>query len=201
MANSYGLPRCRERRQTQCAGEIFHELIVNTTLDGALSGAGVFNLDGVLVGFVANCDNGYHIVSVADIEPMLKAFETPERKIESSFGFHIAELNADTKNLFRTDSGLFVTEVRIEGPAGQAGLQAGGSGSRQRRDNLLCAGKTFGMPSDPAMPVRGPSRLCATAGNSPSRCPLSLRRNKQEGPPRRWECACFRRLMLQRFFT
>lgn len=112
-------------RQTICGDEKYSELIVNARLDSALSGAGAFDLDGVLVGIVANCDGTYHLVSVASVPSLLQNFATSERKIEFSYGFHAAELNTDAKRLFSVHSGLFVTEVRQGDAADQLGLKAG----------------------------------------------------------------------------
>ncbi|MEO8126930.1 MAG: hypothetical protein ABI822_07545, partial [Bryobacteraceae bacterium] len=98
-------------RQTTCAGETYRELTVNARLDSALSGAGAFDLDGLLVGLVANCDGSYHLISAASIPTLLTTFETAEKKIETTYGFHVGDLSAAAKSFFSVDAGLFVAEV------------------------------------------------------------------------------------------
>lgn len=112
-------------RQTRCSGETFRELVVNARVGKELSGAGAFDLDGVLVGFVANCDGAYHLVSISDISSLLQAFQKPARKIESVYGLVVEKMNAVSKPMFPNNSGLFVTEVKIGEPADRTGLKAG----------------------------------------------------------------------------
>ena len=112
-------------RQSTCSGGDYNELVVNVPLDAALSGAGAFDLDGILHGIVAPCDGTFHLISVASIARLLQTFSTPERQIRTTYGFAASELDSAAKRLFATESGLFVTEVAQDGAAQEAGLKAG----------------------------------------------------------------------------
>jgi len=112
-------------RQSTCADAGYNELLLNVPLDGSLSGAGAFDLDGILRGIVAPCNGTFHLVSVASVARLLQAFNTPERQIRAAYGFLPSELDSAARRLFATDSGLFVAEVAQDGAAQQAGLKAG----------------------------------------------------------------------------
>jgi hypothetical protein len=112
-------------RQSTCSGGSYNELVVNARLDGALSGAGAFDLDGALHGIVAPCNGAFHLISVGSVSRLLESFNTVERQIRSTYGFAAGELSDDAKRLFAAESGLFVTEVARGEAADQAGLEAG----------------------------------------------------------------------------
>ena len=112
-------------RQSTCSGGGYDELIVNAPLADGLSGAGAFDLDGTLHGIVAPCDGAFRLISVTSVSRLLRTFNSPERKMRSTYGFAAGELDAAAKRLFKADSGLFVTET-VQGEAAEnAGLKPG----------------------------------------------------------------------------
>ncbi len=112
-------------RQTTCAGKAFRELVVNARPNDALLGAGVFDLDGALVGVVANCSGSYHLISAASIPDLIRSFESDSRKTASAYGFEVEDLGDLSKRFFALPEGVFVTELLIGAAAAEAGLQAG----------------------------------------------------------------------------
>ena len=112
-------------KRSTCEGEGFTELISNARIDRGFSGAGVFDLDCQLVGIVAPCGADLPVISVASVQPLLKAFHTPERRIRAAYGFEVEELDADGRRFFSVDAGLLVTELERGGLAERAGLKAG----------------------------------------------------------------------------
>jgi serine protease Do len=112
-------------RQSTCSGGDYNELVVNVPLDAAWSGAGAFDLDGILHGIVAPCEGTFHLISVASIARLLQTFSTPERQISAAYGFAASELDSAAKRLLAAESGLFVTEVTQGGAAQEAGLKPG----------------------------------------------------------------------------
>jgi hypothetical protein len=98
-------------RESTCSGGGYNELILNTPLADGLAGAGAFDLDGTLHGIVTPCDGTFRLISVASVSRLLRTFNTPERKMKSTYGFAASQLNTAAKRFFATESGLFVTEV------------------------------------------------------------------------------------------
>ncbi len=109
-------------KQSVCAGEPFRELIVNTRLGPAMSGAGVFDLDGALLGVVANCGNSddYRLVSNESVPSLLGAFARAAKRLEATCGLRIEALTPDSKRALAIEQGMLVTEVADDGPADQA---------------------------------------------------------------------------------
>ena len=136
-------------RQSTCSGVVYEELVVNAPLDGGLSGAGAFDLDGTLHGIVAPCDGMFRLVSVTSVSEFLRTFNSPGAKIRSTYGFAGIELDNAAKGLFATESGIFVTEVVQDGAALKAGLKPGDlilSVARRPVENLLDLADTLAVP-------------------------------------------------------
>lgn len=112
-------------KPSKCNGETYRELIINARLGSAMSGAGVFDLDGALIGVVANCSSAYSPVSAESIPSLLKAFGGAGRRLEATYGFQVEQLNDSSKLVFAADRGLLVTEVRQGDAAAESGLQPG----------------------------------------------------------------------------
>ena len=111
--------------QGACDGEPYTELVTNTRLEANFLGAGVFDLDEILVGVVGRCQGSYHLISVASVPALLDAFERPERQLRRVFGLTVVEAGDEIRQYFKTDSGLLISGVVHGGPAEKAGLRAG----------------------------------------------------------------------------
>jgi hypothetical protein len=62
------------RCESTCDGEKYRELIMNSALTPTMLGAGVFNLDRVLVGLGAKCGSGMHVISSTNFQELLTTF-------------------------------------------------------------------------------------------------------------------------------
>jgi S1-C subfamily serine protease len=112
-------------RRAICSGETYRELIVNNRLGATLTGAGAFDLDGMMVGVVATCGGTERIISTADVPRLLAAFDTPARRTRRDYGLTVEELPGDVAQGVPSNTGLLVTEIHVGGMADGAGLRAG----------------------------------------------------------------------------
>lgn len=105
------------RRVSSCDGVRYRELIVSTALTPTMRGAAVFDLDGVLIGVVADCDGALHVVSAPSFKSLLDGFAEPVKRLHARHGVAaVPQTNPD---------GLLITEVSLDGSGYLAGLRGG----------------------------------------------------------------------------
>ncbi len=107
------------RRESTCEGEKYRELIVNSALTPAMIGAGVFDLDGVLVGLVAQCGSSLHVISALSFRELLTKFSDADHWLHAEQGVAVRK---DGEGEAAT---LFVKETATTGAAFAAGLRPG----------------------------------------------------------------------------
>lgn len=103
------------RRDARCGGQPYRELIVNSALTSEMLGAGVFDLDGVLVGLVARCGTTLHVISSLSFRPLVAKFSDAEHRLQSEQGVTVRS----------AEGGLFVAETVTAGAGYAAGIRAG----------------------------------------------------------------------------
>lgn len=103
------------RRDSKCGGEPYRELIVNSALTREMLGAGVFDLDGVLVGMVARCGSTMHVISAGSFRELVAKFSDAEHRLQAEQGVTVR----------RVEAGLFVAETVTAGAGYAAGIRAG----------------------------------------------------------------------------
>lgn len=106
------------RRDSSCDGVKYRELIVNTALTPTMRGAAAFDLDGVLIGVVAQCGGTLHVVSAPSFRALLDGFGDPAKRLRAKYGV-VAEVQEGP-----TPS-LLIREVSLSGKGYLAGLRAG----------------------------------------------------------------------------
>ncbi|BDC48679.1 hypothetical protein F183_A09950 [Bryobacterales bacterium F-183] len=104
------------RRVSTCDGVSYRELIVSTALSPSMRGAAVFDLDGILIGMVAQCDGAMHVVSAPSFKALLSGFADPAKRLHTRHGIAVERSEAD---------GLWIAEVNPNGTGYLAGLRAG----------------------------------------------------------------------------
>jgi hypothetical protein len=112
------------RGPRRCAAREVDELVVGAPLDDGLAGAGVFDLDGRLLGMVVRCGERVAALPVAEVRRLL-ADATPDADALGAFGLTVDSLGGPARAYFGADSGALVTSVRLGGPADAAGLRPG----------------------------------------------------------------------------
>lgn len=98
---------------SNCEG--LHVLDVQIPLDEAFLSAGVFDLDGHLVGITVECGGSLQVLAAGEIEKVLARNATPQGSIGVRYGMRTAA----------SEFGLIIIELNTEGLAARSGLHAG----------------------------------------------------------------------------
>ena len=112
------------RARVRCAAGELEELLLDVPLSSHLAGAGVFDLDGALVGLVVRCGDRLAAIPARQISALLSQRDSSSAGGES-LGLAVSPLDAQTRTYFRTDSGALVSMVRSGSPAQVAGIRPG----------------------------------------------------------------------------
>jgi len=113
------------RVTSQCAGHDVEEYVLGAPLSDALAGAGLFNLEGEVLGLVVRCGSRLVALPAPDVTRLLAGGSGPADALGTRFGLAIAPPVGSTRAYVGSDSGLLVTVVRRGGPADAAGLRVG----------------------------------------------------------------------------
>ncbi|MEO5926442.1 MAG: PDZ domain-containing protein [Bryobacteraceae bacterium] len=108
-----------------CSGVSYRELVLNISLDKSFAGAGVFDLDGSLMGIVMPCEGALHVASVASIPDLLALSAGPERVLAETFGFRAIPLPAEWQDLYPGMKGAVIIDVWAGRWADRNALQPG----------------------------------------------------------------------------
>jgi hypothetical protein len=111
------------RTRTRCGVQVTDELLVTVPLHEQLAGAGLFGLDGSLIGMVVRCGERLAAIPVRGITALLAGDSSTLRT--DAFGLSTSGIDAAARAYFGTDSGALVTAVRRGRPAHAAGLRPG----------------------------------------------------------------------------
>jgi PDZ domain len=98
---------------SNCVG--LRVLDVQIPLDEAFLSAGVFDLDGYLVGIAVECGGALQVLAAGEIEKVLARNATLEGRISVHYGMRTAA----------SEFGLIITELNTEGSGAESGLHAG----------------------------------------------------------------------------
>ena len=111
------------RATTRCDGASAQRYVLGTPLDGSFAGAGVFRLDGRVLGLAVWCDGELVAVPAHEVQRLLVERRAPA--IESALGFIVASASPVVRAVVDSDTALLVTFVRAGSIADDAGLDAG----------------------------------------------------------------------------
>ena len=111
------------RATTTCDGARIQRYVLGAPLDGSLAGAGVFRLDGSVLGLAVWCDGELVALPAREIRRLLVERRAPP--IESALGFRVAPASPLVSSFVGSDTGLLVTFVRAGSVAAGGGLEAG----------------------------------------------------------------------------
>ena len=111
------------RATTTCGGASIQRYVLGAPLDGSLAGAGVFRLDGSVLGLALWCDGELVAVPTWEVRRLLGERRAPP--IESPLGFRLATASPLVRSFVGSDTALLVTFVRAGSAAADGGLEAG----------------------------------------------------------------------------
>ena len=112
------------RARTRCAAGEIDELLLDVPLSSHLAGAGVFDLDGALVGMVVRCGERLAAIPARQISMLLSQRDSTSVQVEA-LGLAVSPLDDQTRTYFRSNSGVLVTMVRSGSSAQIAGIRPG----------------------------------------------------------------------------
>jgi hypothetical protein len=113
------------RAPTRCGGRDVNAYVLGAPMPTSLAGAGVFNLDGRVLGLVLACTGGYAAIPGAEVGRLLSDPEEPADLVRDRFGVGLAPIDTRLRGTVLGDSGLLVIEIRRAGAADDAGIWAG----------------------------------------------------------------------------
>ncbi len=113
------------RSVVRCGRDQATQYVLSVSLHDSFAGAGVFDLDGRLIGTVVRCSGGLAAVPVSEVRRLLSVSATVETRIWDVYGVAVAPLETRARAYFGTDSGLVVTAVRHGSRAELADLRPG----------------------------------------------------------------------------
>ncbi len=112
-------------RQVTCGESSYREIDTSIELTPAMTGGGLFNLDGYLLGIILPCDGHMFVLPAGDIDELISRPPSSTAAFEKQWGLKLVPLDEAAQQYFRTTEGLLVREVRDETPASRSGLQPG----------------------------------------------------------------------------
>ena len=112
-------------RQVSCGDMTYHEIDASIELTPEMAGAGLFDLDGQLLGMVVPCAGREIVLPASDVEQVLNPPASPFAAIERQWGMKLALPDDAAKRYFRAEQGLLVREVRNDGLAARSGFVPG----------------------------------------------------------------------------
>ena len=112
-------------RAIACGGLPVQEVLLSVTPSAEMAGAGLFDLDGQLIGVVARCDGRYAALLPESIDEVLELNRSFMGRLLGEYGLRIASLSEDEQQYFDREKAVLIREVWRGLPAATAGLQPG----------------------------------------------------------------------------
>lgn len=110
---------------TTCGGVDYSKLLFNTTFDRSFLGAGVFDIDGNLIGVLAQCDTELAAIPTDQILSHIAELNRSPNAPLIRLGFEIEPITAPLDKILQTPFGLVVADVWRQWPADRAGILPG----------------------------------------------------------------------------
>ena len=115
----------RQSTSAMCGTVPIQEVHSNLSLDRAMTGGGLFNMDGGLLGAILPCGDRMAVVETASVDELLERADTVEQRIVGRYGVLVGVLSDADRQYFKDARGLLVREVRIDASGDTAGLRPG----------------------------------------------------------------------------
>lgn len=106
-------------RNARCDALPTEEVATSLVLSARMAGGGIFDMDGLLLGVVAPCGDGWAVLSRASIAQNLALGASFEGQLLGRYGFAAGALDADLRAHLGAESGVLVREVWRGYPAAE----------------------------------------------------------------------------------
>ncbi|MEO7997191.1 MAG: PDZ domain-containing protein [Gemmatimonadaceae bacterium] len=112
-------------QQRQCEQQEVKTYVLGSPMPDGFAGAGMFDLDGRIVGMIVRCDGGLVALPANEVTRIAKAIDADNERLRTTYGLAVQPLDARSRAHFRADSGILVVEVHANSAAARAGLVPG----------------------------------------------------------------------------
>jgi S1-C subfamily serine protease len=110
---------------TRCADRDVREYVLGLSAPDAFAGAGLFDLSGRVVGFLARCGRRLVALPVGEVARLMAGRDSLGILLWDRLGVEVRPLDAAARSYFGADSGLLVTAVRADAAADVEGVVPG----------------------------------------------------------------------------
>jgi S1-C subfamily serine protease len=107
-----------------CADLPIRQMSTSVALHRAMLGGGLFDIEGNLLGIVADCHSRLAVIAADAVAPLIGR-DSVEQRLIGSYGIVVGPLSAEEEGYFKTGDGLLVREVWTGSDADVAGLWPG----------------------------------------------------------------------------
>jgi S1-C subfamily serine protease len=142
------------------------EVLCSLPLSETMTGGGLFDAAGSLVGVIASCGDRVRAITPGGVDAMLARAATAEQQLLIRFGLVAGALDPDERAYFEPAEGVLVREVWTGSPSDAAGLEPG--------DLILSLDGTPLAAPDRLAPLAASERMPATLGIRRGRRPLTI---------------------------
>ena len=111
--------------RVKCGTQLVEELRSNVAWTQDMAGAGLFDLDGNLIGVVIPCDDRFTGVTVESVDAMLREGRAVEGRVVGRYGLKLDVMTEEEQQHFESRESVIVREVWTGHLADLAGFQPG----------------------------------------------------------------------------
>ena len=115
----------RETSALRCDGHMVGDVVTSVALTPELAGAGLFDLDGNLLGVVLRCGDRFAVVPVGDIDSLVRLARSVHGRIAQRYGLGLEAVTPEERSHLGVTFGLMVREIWTGYLAEAAGLVPG----------------------------------------------------------------------------
>jgi len=108
-----------------CGEKTIGSVRTNLSLDAAMLGGGLFDIEGGLMGLIVRCDDHLAALDVESVEGLFAQEQTLETRLIARHGIRLAPLTESAQRLLNAQRGMLVTTVWRGYPGHSAGLRPG----------------------------------------------------------------------------
>jgi S1-C subfamily serine protease len=124
-APAFAAASFRQSATIACGTAKATALVASISMNRAMIGGAIFNMDRELLGVILPCDDGVAAIEPSSVDEMLKRVATLEERLLALHGVLFSRLEPDERGYFSGTDGVLVREVWMGTRGEAAGLQPG----------------------------------------------------------------------------
>jgi len=124
-APAFAAANFRQVVSASCGIAPANELTAGIQLNRAMTGGGVFNMDGELLAVILPCGDRIAAIEPSSVDEMLRRITTIEERLLARYGLLFSSFSEDERRYFSDTDGLLLREVWMGTRGDAAGFRAG----------------------------------------------------------------------------